>query len=94
MASNLSIEFAGIKFPNPFVLASRPAPTTPRWWLGFRRRLGRAVLKTTSVESEVVELVYPMLAGLDFEGRRVVGLGTSTSSPNATSTASSRMCAT
>ena len=75
MASNLSIEFAGIKFPNPFVLA--PAPCTDNAEMvarAFDAGWGGAVLKTTSVESEVVELVYPMLAGLDFEGRRVVGL--------------------
>ncbi|MGB4338338.1 MAG: NAD-dependent dihydropyrimidine dehydrogenase subunit PreA, partial [Bacillota bacterium] len=50
MASNLSIEFAGIKFPNPFVLA--PAPCTDNAEMvarAFDAGWGGAVLKTTSV---------------------------------------------
>ncbi|MEW6229795.1 MAG: NAD-dependent dihydropyrimidine dehydrogenase subunit PreA, partial [Bacillota bacterium] len=35
---------------------------------------GGAVLKTTSVEREVVELVYPMMAGLDYEEKKLIGL--------------------
>ena len=73
--ADLSIEFCGVKFPNPFTLAAAP-PTDSAEMVAraFEAGWGGAILKTTSVETEVVELVYPMMAGLDYEDKKLVGL--------------------
>ncbi|MFZ5925287.1 MAG: NAD-dependent dihydropyrimidine dehydrogenase subunit PreA, partial [Bacillota bacterium] len=73
--ADLSIEFCGVKFPNPFTLAAAP-PTDNAEMVAraFEAGWGGAVLKTTSVESEIVELVYPMMAGLDYEDKKLIGL--------------------
>lgn len=73
---DLSVELCGIKFPNPFVLSAAPSTDSVEMVRrAFEAGWAGAVLKTTSVESQPVELVYPMLAGLDFEDKKVVGLG-------------------
>ena len=75
MCPDLSLEFAGVRFPNPFTLA--PAPSTDNAEMvarAFDAGWGGAVLKTTSVETEEVNLAYPMLAAIDFHGRKVMGL--------------------
>ena len=72
---DLSLEFCGVKFPNPFTLAA--APTTDSAEMvarAFEAGWGGAILKTTSVETEVVELVYPMMSGIDFEDKKLMGL--------------------
>lgn len=73
---DLAVDFCGVRFVNPFVLAAAP-PTDDLEMLraGFRAGWAGAVLKTTAVESEPVELKYPMMQGYDACGRRVVGLG-------------------
>lgn len=73
---DLSVEFCGIKFSNPFLLSAGP-PTDDVKMVKRALEAGwsGAILKTTSVESEEVELVYPMMAGLDFEDKKVIGLG-------------------
>ncbi|NMB75962.1 MAG: NAD-dependent dihydropyrimidine dehydrogenase subunit PreA [Myxococcales bacterium] len=73
---DLGISFCGVKFKNPFLLAAAP-PTDDLEMLraGLRAGWAGAVLKTTAVESEPVELKYPMMTGYDVFGRRVVGLG-------------------
>ncbi|MGE5588987.1 MAG: NAD-dependent dihydropyrimidine dehydrogenase subunit PreA [Clostridia bacterium] len=73
--ADLSIEFCGVKFPNPFTLAAAP-PTDNAEMVAraFEAGWGGAILKTTSVETEVVELVYPMMAGLDYEDKKLMGL--------------------
>lgn len=73
---DLSIEFCGVRFPNPFVLSAAP-PTDDLDMVraAFRAGWGGAVLKTTSVESEPVDLVYPMMSALHHGRERVVGLG-------------------
>jgi len=73
---DLSVELCGIKFANPFVLSAAPPTDDPKMVKrAFEAGWAGAVLKTTSVESQVVELVYPMLAGMDFEDKKLVGLG-------------------
>ena len=72
---DLSLEFCGVKFPNPFTLAA--APTTDSAEMvarAFEAGWGGAILKTTSVETEVVELVYPMMSGIDLEDKKLMGL--------------------
>jgi len=73
---DLSVDFCGVRFVNPFVLAAAP-PTDDLDMLraGFKAGWAGAVLKTTAVESEPVGLKYPMMAGYDVFGRRCVGLG-------------------
>ena len=72
---DLSLEFCGVKFPNPFTLAA--APTTDSAEMvarAFEAGWGGAILKTTSVETEEVSLVYPMMSGIDLEDKKLMGL--------------------
>jgi dihydropyrimidine dehydrogenase (NAD+) subunit PreA len=73
---DLSVDFCGVRFVNPFVLAAAP-PTDDLEMIqnGLRAGWAGAVLKTSAVESERVELKVPMMAGYEVFGRRVVGLG-------------------
>ncbi|MHB0886324.1 MAG: NAD-dependent dihydropyrimidine dehydrogenase subunit PreA [Bacillota bacterium] len=75
MAVDLSVNFCGVRFENPFVLAAAP-PTDNAEMVarGFEAGWAGAILKTTSVESEPVSLVYPMMTGLDLDGRRLAAL--------------------
>jgi dihydropyrimidine dehydrogenase (NAD+) subunit PreA len=75
MAASLSVNFCGVKFENPFVLAAAPSTDNADMVArGFEAGWAGAILKTTSVESEVVSLAYPMMAGLDLDARRLVAL--------------------
>ncbi|MDI6869107.1 MAG: NAD-dependent dihydropyrimidine dehydrogenase subunit PreA [Coprothermobacterota bacterium] len=75
MTPDLSVNFCGIKFPNPYILAAAPttddgemvARALEAGWAG-------AVLKTTSVESEPVELVYPQMGAIQVNGQKLVGM--------------------
>ena len=68
---DLSIEFCGKHFVNPFtVAASPPSDTRARVERAFEAGWGGAVFKTTSVASEVVDLVYPMMGALSYKDRR------------------------
>lgn len=72
----LGVDFCGVRFENPFILAAAP-PTDDLDMVrqGFEAGWAGAILKTTSVEGTTVDLVYPMISSLNFEGKRVVGLG-------------------
>lgn len=73
---DLSIEFCGVKFPNPFLLsAAPPSDDLDMVRAAFDAGWGGAVLKTTSVETEAVDLVYPMMSASHYEGSRIIGLG-------------------
>lgn len=73
---DLGVDFCGVRFVNPFLLAAAP-PTDDLEMLraGFKAGWAGAVLKTTAVESEPVELKYPMMQGYQLFGKRVAGLG-------------------
>ncbi len=73
---DLSLDFCGVRFANPFLLSAAP-PTDDLDMVraAFEAGWAGAVLKTTSVESECVDLVYPMMSALHHQGRRIVGLG-------------------
>lgn len=73
---DLSVEFCGVRFRNPFLLSAAP-PTDDLDMVraAFDAGWGGAVLKTTSVESERVDLVYPMMSGVHYDGARLMGLG-------------------
>lgn len=73
---DLSIDFCGVKFPNPFLLsAAPPSDDLDMVRAAFEAGWGGAVLKTTSVETEPVDLVYPMMSAIHYNGARIVGLG-------------------
>jgi len=70
----LSIDFAGVRFINPFTIAASPASNTrERLVRAFNAGWGAAVLKTTSVEQERVDLVYPMMGDVRFGTKRRMG---------------------
>jgi dihydropyrimidine dehydrogenase (NAD+) subunit PreA len=72
---DLSIEFCGVRFPNPFVLAAAP-PTDSAEMIarGFDAGWGGAVVKTLGLEHVEVNLVSPMMAGLAYEDKNLIGL--------------------
>ena len=72
---DLSVEFCGIRFPNPFVLAAAP-PTDDAEMIarGFDAGWGGAVVKTLGLEHVDVNLVSPMMAGLNYEDKNLIGL--------------------
>ncbi len=74
--TDLSVIFCGIKFENPFVLAAAP-PTDDLDMLrkGLASGWAGAVLKTTSTVSTKVPLKYPMMSGLEYEGRKLSSMG-------------------
>jgi dihydropyrimidine dehydrogenase (NAD+) subunit PreA len=73
---DLSIDFCGVHFPNPFILSAGP-PTDDLDMVraAFDAGWGGAVLKTTSVEAEPVDLAYPMMSAVHYGGQRIMGLG-------------------
>jgi dihydropyrimidine dehydrogenase (NAD+) subunit PreA len=70
--SDLSIEFCGVKAPNPFWLASAP-PTNSEYQVrrAFDAGWGGAVWKTLA--HEPIVNVTSRYGGLDYDGRKVVG---------------------
>lgn len=73
---DLSTNFCGITFENPFVLAAAP-PTDSLNIVrrGLEMGWAGAVLKTTSVVGTTVPLKYPMITGIYQEGEKFIGLG-------------------
>jgi dihydropyrimidine dehydrogenase (NAD+) subunit PreA len=73
---DLKTTFCGLTFENPFVLAASPCTDdVDMVRRAFQEGWAGAVLKTTSMEGTPVDLAYPMIVGLDHEGRRICGLG-------------------
>jgi dihydropyrimidine dehydrogenase (NAD+) subunit PreA len=74
--SDLSVKFCNIKFENPFVLA--PAPSTDDLEMcrnGLKKGWAGLILKTTSVESQPVDLVYPIMSGVPFGKKKLMAMG-------------------
>lgn len=73
---DLSVEFCGVTFENPFILAAAP-PTDDLDMVrrGFDAGWAGAVLKTTTVPENEVNLAYPMMSGQDWSGTRMMGMG-------------------
>ncbi|MFP4497627.1 MAG: NAD-dependent dihydropyrimidine dehydrogenase subunit PreA [Vulcanimicrobiota bacterium] len=75
MGVDLSVEFCGVKFPNPYVLAAAPPTDKPDMIRrGFEAGWGGAIIKTLSVKEEPVSLVYPMMHGRGHQGKPLMGL--------------------
>jgi dihydropyrimidine dehydrogenase (NAD+) subunit PreA len=70
---DLSVEFCGVKAPNPFWLASAP-PTNSEYQVrrAFDAGWGGAVWKTLA--SEPIVNVSARYGGIDYDGRKVMGL--------------------
>ena len=72
---DLSVEYAGLRFEHPFILASAPPSDTYEMVReAFRKGWAGAVLKTTSLEDYVVDIAYPCIAGSYNQGS-LVGMG-------------------
>jgi len=72
--ATLDTVFCGLRFSNPFVLAAAPS-TDSRNMIAraFEAGWSGAVLKTTSVEDDIVVIPYPIMSSLQ-SGARMVGL--------------------
>lgn len=70
----LNIEFAGVKFLNPFTLASAPPTTTGEMILrAFDAGWGSAIIKTVGPAHERIDNVSPRFASLNAGNRRMFG---------------------
>lgn len=75
MGADISIEYCGVKFPNPYILAAAPPSDKPDMIRrAFEAGWGGAIIKTLSVASEPVSLAYPMMHGLSHRGQPLMGL--------------------
>ncbi|MCX6357199.1 MAG: NAD-dependent dihydropyrimidine dehydrogenase subunit PreA [Candidatus Aureabacteria bacterium] len=71
----LNVDFCGVKFKNPFILASAPPTTTGEMMMrAFDAGWGGAIIKTLVPEGEEVRNVAPRLASLTYEGKRMAVL--------------------
>ncbi len=71
---SLEVEFCGIRFPNPFIVASSPPTTTGEMIArAFAAGWGGAVIKTVAPEGEVIENVAPRFAAMKADRKRIVG---------------------
>lgn len=73
---DLSYDFLGLRFENPFILAA--APSTDNLEMvrrAFQMGWAGAILKTTSVEGTRVDLAYPMMSAFNREGKKLFGMG-------------------
>ncbi|MDX9849965.1 MAG: NAD-dependent dihydropyrimidine dehydrogenase subunit PreA [Anaerolineaceae bacterium] len=70
----LNIDFCGVPFINPFILAAAPS-TDDREMIarGFDAGWAGAVLKTTTLETEEVSIAYPIMSSIN-PGPNMVGL--------------------
>ncbi len=73
---DLSYDFLGLHFENPFILAA--APSTDNLDMvrrAFTMGWAGAILKTTSIEGTRVDLAYPMMSTFNHEGKSLFGMG-------------------
>lgn len=74
--ADLSYEFLGIPLESPFLLAASPSTDDPELVRrAFTAGWAGAILKTTSVEGNRVDLAYPMMTSLTHEGKPLFGMG-------------------
>jgi dihydropyrimidine dehydrogenase (NAD+) subunit PreA len=71
---SLATEFCGVRFPNPFTLASAPPTTTGEMILrAFDAGWGGAIIKTVTTDRERINNVSPRFAALNAGARRMFG---------------------
>lgn len=74
--ADLSYEFLGIALENPFLLAASPSTDDLEMVRrAFMAGWAGAILKTTSVEANTVNLAYPLMTSLTHEGKALFGMG-------------------
>jgi dihydropyrimidine dehydrogenase (NAD+) subunit PreA len=72
MKANLAVNFCGVHFVNPFVLAASPSTDTAEMVArGFDAGWAGAVLKTTATEDEEVSIAYPIMSSLNRDGQMI-----------------------
>jgi len=72
MLPSIEVDFAGIHFPNPFVLSSAPPTTTPEMIArAFDTGWGGAVIKTLAYDIDLVRNVDPRIHGVHLEGQLI-----------------------
>lgn len=73
---DLSVEYCGIRFENPFVLSSAPPSDSYEMVRrAFQAGWAGAIMKTTSVESYQVDIAYPIMTSMDYEEKKGIALG-------------------
>jgi len=73
---DLRVEFCGLQLENPFLLSA--GPSTDELSIaarGLEAGWAGLILKTTSVPGTKVDLAYPMMSSLNWEDKRLVGMG-------------------
>jgi len=75
MAVDLSVDFCGLRFENPFVLAPSPCTDNLEQLVGaFEAGWAGAVFKTISFESSIVSRVYPLVNKVEDEMGHFIAL--------------------
>ncbi len=75
-AGSLSCGFLGIPLENPFILAASPSTDDLEMVRrAYRAGWAGAILKTTSVGGNPVNLAFPMMTSLTHDGKRLFGMG-------------------
>lgn len=70
--TELAVDFCGVHFPNPFVLASSPCTDSAEMVArGFEAGWAGAVLKTTAMPEHEVSIAYPIMSSLKQDGRMI-----------------------
>lgn len=73
---DLSYDFLGLRFENPFILAASPSTDNLKMVRrAFQMGWAGAILKTTSIEGTRVDLAYPMMSTFNHDGKKLVGMG-------------------
>jgi dihydropyrimidine dehydrogenase (NAD+) subunit PreA len=72
MSADLAVGFCGVRFVNPFVLASSPSTDNVDMIArGFDAGWAGAVLKTTATVGEEVSIAYPIMSSLKRDGQMI-----------------------
>lgn len=72
---DLSVDFLGVKFPNPFLLSSSPVSNSAEMVANsFERGWGGVVYKTLGADNIPIIHPSPRMHGYNYEGKRLVGL--------------------
>jgi dihydropyrimidine dehydrogenase (NAD+) subunit PreA len=73
---DISIDFLGIHLDSPFVLSASPATDEMEMaYNGLKEGWAGVILKTTSIEENVVNLKNPMMSSFGSMSEKIVGLG-------------------
>lgn len=72
MIDNLTIDFCGVRFLNPFLLAASPCTDQAEMIArAYEKGWAGAILKTTTTPENEVSIAYPIMSSLNREGRMI-----------------------